>query len=1489
MSLRVSTSSPLIERRTRTTMEPPRKDPPLFPRKVGGQPEASSVFPTYILTAFFLFLVSWWWLFSQRPRKENDPTDSGAGSGSTRSLSPEAKRMMRERMALAASARQQQQCDDASMASEASPSPTKNSETTVSSSAGENKSKDENDGKKPFKADDCKSPLSVVDKKLPEKEQQYPQNVSSTESKIIPNSSNDTTTKILTSSTNLESRSTENKNDAVPAPTTKRKDDSLADDDNKSKKKSKKRALMLHPSQAFVEAISKVTHCPVQMDKYTSRKNPKLPSSGLILRLDCIVAHENIDDAMTTTTELWPILNSGLQALLLQDSDNPKSSTTSSNNPFKKILRTVRDSSQWHRRAEEIVRDSASSSASNEQNDHIVAIMKLLQVFAANSAQQWIVNELPQLSSGMMNQEGSSEFDDLGLFSDDYAADNSQSFGSTAGTTSIQESGNMAQLCLLLEESNPPTVSFLRSVINGRNDIAQGLWDTLMARSQSLMPHNELLARRITAVSQAIQQSHDLCQIVANSFQDLVGGDGAKELTGKEWEKLVSMQPLLRMAAYTVPEVGDETQINRHGRTKSQSLFRMQFEQLPNYPLCVFSTDSATYKDVAKVLDQSKHLMRIAAVAAEAAFRKAFKILDKGAIFRWLASLYQVNEALASMIQADLLSSEGFWAVAASRSFLLGTTSSVLSFCCQSLQKRYKKIGTDAFDSRYLDSNYHGGSGPLKVLPSERKLLKSSHGNERASSSTTTFSGSTEFFFLVSGLLRVSVFASLRTQREFESRYNQILNQLSQASSEVKTNQNAPENLIAAGKPVVAAWLGLKTFLEEQSLAANITSFCILQLEWLVALSKENKGAKFADIPDWMCRQPAHWLSHVARTMPHVLNPLQGGLVVEFAIELLQFGTGAGSHEAPFSPLVMTELIGIAASFVSAGVRKAKRRNQRGRGFHSSNSEQNDDRSLNIYTSLDKSDLGVTVFTNERVQSGLCPTLMLTFSALDIVEGLDVDRDSFDKFSVKTQIADLLLRVMGHPSGQFRESCFSLDHVQLAKFASSVAAAIGYLMDDGFHRLTDVVSLTKKRRLSHTDQSFLRSQQKGATNCMAMARTQLLLLFQLSEDPRFAAVAGGYQTNEAAKKLSAMVLHFLFVMTEQDGGTSKSLDMRLESSESTLSLAARLSGLLNGVQEQLVNDLVSRRRHSRDEYGFDASCLSHLMLALCARWHGSYIQKAGKGTINSSPFVNYLASNDDCDLHHIQNIHRRLVECATSVGNVSVTNRFAVFESDGHTLEQAIPGYKDAHDVIENPEVKHRRKSAKRDQLSHGDMGKIADKQSITIFLNDLSSAFQKVAAKTNLPKAEDIARIEKKILRLEGEEFLEEDDYQQSLEDWAISSDSFLSASEPDKFIHYYDLAARGKSLSGGGALMREAKRIKKTLPKPHPDGAIFVCFEERRMDLCRAIMTGPIDTPYSLGMFTFDVFFPAIYPMAPPLVTFMTTGGGQTRFNPNLYQDGK
>ncbi|KAL7570679.1 hypothetical protein ACA910_014950 [Epithemia clementina (nom. ined.)] len=68
----------------------------------------------------------------------------------------------------------------------------------------------------------------------------------------------------------------------------------------------------------------------------------------------------------------------------------------------------------------------------------------------------------------------------------------------------------------------------------------------------------------------------------------------------------------------------------------------------------------------------------------------------------------------------------------------------------------------------------------------------------------------------------------------------------------------------------------------------------------------------------------------------------------------------------------------------------------------------------------------------------------------------------------------------------------------------------------------------------------------------------------------------------------------------------------------------------------------------------------------------------------------------------------------------------------------------------------------------------------------------------------------------------------------------------------------------------------------------SIFCRALESRMDLIRALITGPADTPYANGCFLFDVLV-RDYPTKPPTVQFLTTGAGRVRFNPNLYACGK
>lgn len=71
-------------------------------------------------------------------------------------------------------------------------------------------------------------------------------------------------------------------------------------------------------------------------------------------------------------------------------------------------------------------------------------------------------------------------------------------------------------------------------------------------------------------------------------------------------------------------------------------------------------------------------------------------------------------------------------------------------------------------------------------------------------------------------------------------------------------------------------------------------------------------------------------------------------------------------------------------------------------------------------------------------------------------------------------------------------------------------------------------------------------------------------------------------------------------------------------------------------------------------------------------------------------------------------------------------------------------------------------------------------------------------------------------------------------------------------------------------------------------PEG-IYVRHGEGRPDIIKVLITGPVGTPYENGLFEFDMFCGKNFPNKPPKMHFRTTGSKASRFNPNLYTNGK
>ena len=67
-----------------------------------------------------------------------------------------------------------------------------------------------------------------------------------------------------------------------------------------------------------------------------------------------------------------------------------------------------------------------------------------------------------------------------------------------------------------------------------------------------------------------------------------------------------------------------------------------------------------------------------------------------------------------------------------------------------------------------------------------------------------------------------------------------------------------------------------------------------------------------------------------------------------------------------------------------------------------------------------------------------------------------------------------------------------------------------------------------------------------------------------------------------------------------------------------------------------------------------------------------------------------------------------------------------------------------------------------------------------------------------------------------------------------------------------------------------------------------IYYLHDEENILKGYAMIFGPKDTPYENGVYFFDFLFPFNYPYEPPKLKYLTNNG-ITRFNPNLYRNGK
>lgn len=111
--------------------------------------------------------------------------------------------------------------------------------------------------------------------------------------------------------------------------------------------------------------------------------------------------------------------------------------------------------------------------------------------------------------------------------------------------------------------------------------------------------------------------------------------------------------------------------------------------------------------------------------------------------------------------------------------------------------------------------------------------------------------------------------------------------------------------------------------------------------------------------------------------------------------------------------------------------------------------------------------------------------------------------------------------------------------------------------------------------------------------------------------------------------------------------------------------------------------------------------------------------------------------------------------------------------------------------------------------------------------------------------------------------------------------------------FYHYFLLSCQPReyhlqlfSMSNQSIL-----RITRELAEIQKGSDLSIAVACRDIDVrhVRAMILGPPETPYEFGFFEFQVKFGKDYPTKAPSVNAITTNNGRTRFNPNIYAQGK
>ncbi|XP_067687796.1 uncharacterized protein [Haliotis asinina] len=565
------------------------------------------------------------------------------------------------------------------------------------------------------------------------------------------------------------------------------------------------------------------------------------------------------------------------------------------------------------------------------------------------------------------------------------------------------------------------------------------------------------------------------------------------------------------------------------------------------------------------------------------------------------------------------------------------------------------------------------------------------------------------------------------------------------------------------------------TCLCDQELVRSVTMFYLSQAGLLQKLLKEAgegsvsgeekvKAEKkaFSMIPEFCVKDMAIWFRFVATHAVYVHKGVLQGLpissFVDCCVSLLE------RPDIMPGPIPASKMVSCLLQFVNS----SKRQSSRGWG------------------SGLMSELAAMVETCPSVQNQLGPALLRTYVSVDVVEGLDVDKDEFDKYSARSEIGKLIEHLWR------RADCRTSIVQQCEKeifqnFLSAILDTLLYMLHDSLSRLANIKKIEVAKQNEHEwnalsmqekmdKEHFLKNEEHVGKGFMSMANQTLEFIDLLT---RAEEVARCFTRQPLAKRSASVICGFL---------------------ESLCGAKAK---------DYKVKDF--------EKYNFSPQQLLLQITTILLRIAREVPASNDNFLVNMATDTDFEASNLDKAL--------------------SVISSKGLSEEDSlQQFQQLIQQLRQLHEERKSDDM--------------------ADSDELSV-----------------MKELDGVAVEQDKVLEV----------YTRCMMGYR-----FLTADIQESHSYLSNLQSLDPRSPKVKTLMKEMKQLRQNLPV-HPNAAIFVVQEEERIDVMRALVTGPVGTPYSLGCFVFDIYFPASYPNSAPLVKIITTGGGSVRFNPNLYSDGQ